>query len=48
MSDRDLLFLPAGAAAAMIRRRELSPVEYVDAVLEAISVQDARINAAPR
>jgi aspartyl-tRNA(Asn)/glutamyl-tRNA(Gln) amidotransferase subunit A len=33
MSDRDLLFMPATAASRLIRRRALSPVEYVDVVL---------------
>jgi len=45
MSDDDLLFLPATRAAAMIRRKELSPVEYVDAVLEAIDTVGTTINA---
>ncbi len=37
MSADDLLFMPATRAAALIRRRELSPVAYVDAVLAAIA-----------
>jgi aspartyl-tRNA(Asn)/glutamyl-tRNA(Gln) amidotransferase subunit A len=37
MSDTDLLFMPATRAAALIRRRALSPVAYVDAVLAAIA-----------
>jgi Asp-tRNA(Asn)/Glu-tRNA(Gln) amidotransferase A subunit family amidase len=46
MSDHDLLFLSATKAAALIRRKELSPVEYVDAVLAAIDgPAGARINA---
>ncbi len=33
MRDEELLFMPAVRAAALIRRRQLSPVEYLDAVL---------------
>ena len=36
MSDTDLLFMPAVQAAALIRARKLSPVDYVDTVLKAI------------
>ena len=36
MSNSDLLFMPAVKAAALVRARKLSPVEYVDAVLKAI------------
>ncbi len=43
MSD-DLLFLPALRAAAMIRARRLSPVEYVDTVLAAIERAQPRLN----
>jgi aspartyl-tRNA(Asn)/glutamyl-tRNA(Gln) amidotransferase subunit A len=43
MSD-DLLFLPALRAAAMIRTRTLSPVEYIDAVLTAIERAQPRLN----
>ena len=39
MPDADLLFTSATAAAALIRRGKLSPVEYVDAVLGAIEAQ---------
>jgi len=35
MPDDDLLFMPATRAAALIRRGDLSPVAYVDAVLDA-------------
>jgi len=45
MSDRDLLFMPATAAARLIRKRALSPVEYVDAVLEAIERTQPMLNA---
>ncbi|MCZ2859295.1 amidase [Blastococcus sp. VKM Ac-2987] len=45
MSDDDLLFLPATRAAALIRNKELSPVEYVDAVLEAIDTSGPAVNA---
>ena len=44
MAETELLFMPASRAAAMIRRRELSPVEYVDAVLAAIEVEQPRLN----
>ena len=37
MPDTDLLFIPASRAAALIRRRRLSPVEYVDAVLAGVA-----------
>ena len=36
MSDADLLFTPAVKAAALIRSKKLSPVEYIDAVLKAV------------
>ncbi|WP_166531692.1 amidase [Blastococcus xanthinilyticus] len=45
MSHNDLLFVPATRAAALIRAKELSPVEYVDAVLDAIDTGDADVNA---
>ena len=45
MTDRDLLFMPATAAAGLIRKRALSPVEYVDAVLEAIETKQPMLNA---
>ncbi len=41
----DLLFLPATTAAALIRSRRLSPVEYVAAVLAAIERAQPRLNA---
>src|SRR3954451_6538461 len=41
----DLLFLSATQAAALIRRRKLSPVEYLDAVLAAIERLQPRLNA---
>ena len=44
MPDTDLLFLPAVRAAALIRRRRLSPVEYVDAVLTAMAREQKRLN----
>ncbi len=44
MTD-DLLFLPATRAASMIRTRRLSPVEYVEAVLNAATASQTRINA---
>jgi aspartyl-tRNA(Asn)/glutamyl-tRNA(Gln) amidotransferase subunit A len=44
MSDTDLLFTPAVKAAALIRAKKLSPVEYVDAVLKAIERANPRLN----
>jgi len=44
MTDDDLLFMPASRAAALIRRRQLSPVEYVDAVLDAVGREQPRLN----
>lgn len=44
MTDTDLLFTPAVKAAALIRDRKLSPVEYVDAVLAAIDRENPRLN----
>ncbi len=41
----DLLFLSAIDAASLIRRRKLSPVEYVDAVLAAIARTQPALNA---
>ncbi|CAH0201110.1 amidase [Roseomonas sp. CECT 9278] len=43
-TDDDLLFMPAARAAALIRRRRLSPVEYVDAVLAAVARTQPRLN----
>ncbi len=45
MTNRDLLFMPATRAAGLIRKRELSPVEYVDAVLGAIEATQPTLNA---
>ncbi len=44
MSDTELLYTPAAKAAALIRARKLSPVEYVDAVLKAIDKANPRLN----
>ena len=44
MSDTDLLFTPAAKAAALIRAKKLSPVEYVDVVLKAAEQTNARLN----
>ena len=43
MSD-DLRFMPAVTAAALIRARKLSPVEYVDVVLAAAERENGRLN----
>lgn len=43
MTD-DLLFMPALRAAALIRARKLSPLEYVDALLAAIGPIQACLN----
>ena len=44
MTGPDLLFMPASRAAALIRRKRLSPVEYMDAVLAAAECQQPRLN----
>ena len=44
MSDTDLLFTPAAKAAALIRDRKLSPVEYADVVLKAIDRAQPKLN----
>jgi aspartyl-tRNA(Asn)/glutamyl-tRNA(Gln) amidotransferase subunit A len=44
MSDADLLFTSATKAAALIRDRKLSPVEYVDTVLAAIDRAQPKLN----
>ncbi len=44
MSDTDLLFTPAVRAAALIRSKKLSPVEYVDTVLKAVDEAQPRLN----
>ncbi|MGD9882374.1 MAG: amidase family protein, partial [Reyranella sp.] len=44
MPDADLLFMPATKAAALIRARKLSPVEYVDVVLAAVERAQPKLN----
>ncbi len=44
MSESDLLFMPAVKAAALIRARKLSPVEYVDTVLKAVDKANPKLN----
>ena len=44
MSDTDLLFTPAAKAAALIRAKKLSPVEYLDAVLKAVGKANPKLN----
>ena len=44
MSDADLLFMPATKAAALIRAKKLSPVEYVETVLQAIDRANPKLN----
>ncbi len=44
MSGSDLLFMPASQAAALIRRRKLSSVDYVEAVLAAIDRAQPKLN----
>ena len=44
MSDAELLFMPAVKAAALIRSRKLSPIEYVEAVLKAIERAQPKLN----
>ena len=43
-ADPDLLFMPATQAAALIRKRALSPVEYMQAVLSHAESQQPRCN----
>ncbi len=43
-ADPDLLFMPATQAAALIRKRSLSPVEYMQAVLSHAEAQQPRCN----
>lgn len=43
--NADLLFLSAMQTAALIRRKRLSPVEYVEAVLGAVERAQPRLNA---
>jgi len=45
MNDRDLAALPAHRLARMIARREISPVEVVDAYLRNIASLDPRLRA---
>ena len=45
MSDPRLCWLPATELAALIRRRKVSPVEVVDAVLDRIERINPRLNA---
>src|SRR5262252_4829387 len=45
METTDLCFTPATELAAMIRRRTLSPVELMDAVLARIEALNPRLNA---
>ena len=44
MTNTELLFLPATNAAALIRRKKLSPVEYIDAVLSAAARLQPKLN----
>jgi Asp-tRNA(Asn)/Glu-tRNA(Gln) amidotransferase A subunit family amidase len=44
MSDTDLLFMPAVKAAALIRAKKLSPVDYLDTVLKAIERVQPKLN----
>jgi aspartyl-tRNA(Asn)/glutamyl-tRNA(Gln) amidotransferase subunit A len=44
MSDTDLLFTPAVKAAALIRSKKLSPVEYVDTILKATDRAQPKLN----
>ena len=43
--SEEICFMPATELAARIRRRDLSPVEVVEAFLERIEERNARINA---
>jgi aspartyl-tRNA(Asn)/glutamyl-tRNA(Gln) amidotransferase subunit A len=44
MPDADLLFMPATKAAALVRAKKLSPVEYVETVLKAIDHSNPKLN----
>ena len=44
MDANEMLFMSASEAAAKIRRRELSPVDYLDAVLAHAETQQERLN----
>jgi aspartyl-tRNA(Asn)/glutamyl-tRNA(Gln) amidotransferase subunit A len=44
MSDTDLLFASAVKAAALIRSKKLSPVEYLDVVLKAVDKAQPKLN----
>ena len=44
MSNRELLFLSAVSAAALIRRKKLSPVDYMEAVLGAVERLQPTLN----
>ena len=44
MSSTELLFTPATAVASLIRRKKLSPVEYIDTVLAAIERLQPKLN----
>src|SRR5436309_11550713 len=45
MADTNLAWLPATELAALIRRKQVSPVEVVDAVLDRIARINPRLNA---
>ena len=44
MTDTELLFMSATKAAALIRRKKLSPVEYVEAALSAADRLQPKLN----
>jgi amidase len=46
-ADRELISLTASQAVSMLRRREVSPLELVEASLERIAETDGRLNAMP-
>src|SRR5262245_49652565 len=45
MADDELGWMPAAEMAALIRRKKVSPVEVIDAVLDRIAKVDSRLNA---
>jgi Asp-tRNA(Asn)/Glu-tRNA(Gln) amidotransferase A subunit family amidase len=45
MANADLCWMPASEMAGLIRRKKLSPVEVIDAVLDRIAKVDPRLNA---
>ena len=45
MNEADLCYTPATELAGLIRRKQISPVEVIDAVLGRIEALEPKINA---